>query len=204
LFTHAKDKIPYNPDQDIEGQVRDSIRQSLDPLKVDDIDSLLLHGPYDDDRDSIAAYKAFEAFVPDKVRKLGVSNMSLKQLQTLYNAVNVKPSFVQNRFIRDSSYDLGVRHFCEDHEITYQAFYMLTHNAELLEVAFYILILSLGDVQVLDGTTRGERMRADLETVNKTFEDGRLLKELKPLVSEFKKLLWQLAGSGEADVSVDG
>lgn len=178
---------------------------------MDYLDAFLLHGPYDDDADTITAYKVFETFVPHRIRQLGVSNMSLKQLQTLYAAATVKPTIVQNRFMRDLSYGLEVRHFCADHAITYQAFYMLTHNPELLdsdvvasvaeklgfekEVAFYVLILSLGDVQVLDGTTRAERMKADLTAITAVFNDGDLLRDLEPSVTEFKKLLWKLASS---------
>ncbi|KAK6087591.1 aldo/keto reductase [Seiridium cupressi] len=215
LFAHQKDKIPYNPDQDIEGQVKESIQQSLDHLKVDYLDSFLLHGPYTDIHDSIKAYKVFETFVPHKIRRLGVSNFNLEQLQALCDAASVKPTIVQNRFIRQSSYDIKVRHFCADNGITYQAFYMLTHNPELLgaevvasvaeilavekEVAFYILVLSLGDVQVLDGTTRGERMKADLAAVTTTFEDDKLLQKLSPWVIEFKSLIWELAKEKKTD-----
>lgn len=88
---------------------------------------------------------------------------------------------------------------------------MLTHNPELLdsdvvarvaetlqsekEVAFYVLVLSLGDVQVLDGTTRPARMKADLSTITATFANADLLKQIEPFVVDFKKLLWKLASS---------
>ncbi|KAH6659422.1 NADP-dependent oxidoreductase domain-containing protein [Truncatella angustata] len=204
-FAMPRDQLPYNPDQSIEGQVKESIQQSLENLKVEYLDAFLLHGPYRDNEDSIAAYKAFEQFVPHTIKQLGVSNVSLQQLKAVYDAASVKPTIVQNRFMRDTSYDIEVRHFCAGHNITYQAFYMLTHNPELLasdvlasvaerlniekEVAFYVLVLSLGDVQVLDGTTQSVRMKADLTEITSIFKNDRTISDLKPFVIEFKKLL---------------
>lgn len=38
--------------------------------------------------------------MPHTIRALGVSNLKLSQLQKLYDAAIVKPSFVQNRFYK--------------------------------------------------------------------------------------------------------
>ncbi|KAL6410131.1 hypothetical protein AUP68_06542 [Ilyonectria robusta] len=105
-------------------------------------------------------------------------------------------------------FDHGVRDFCAKYDVTYQAFWMLRHNLEVLdsnllasvakkmkvekELAFYILILGLGGTQVLNGTTRSETMLEDLRTVDQVFEDETRLRGLQPDVDEFRKLLLKL------------
>lgn len=203
LWAHAKDKIPFNPDQSIEGQIRESIQQSFDHLKVDYLDALLLHISFKDESNNLIAWKVFETFVPDKIRLPGVSNFTLPQLQTLYDSSTVKPSIVQNKFFKETSYDLDLRAFCKDHDISYQAYWMLNHNPEILEsallakvaaklhvereLAFYLLILGLGGTCVLDGTTNSERMSKDLGTVSKFFSDKKSRVELQPAVADFRR-----------------
>ncbi|KAI0870374.1 putative aldo-keto reductase [Hypoxylon argillaceum] len=210
VWAHDKDKIPFNPEQDIENQVRESIQTTFDNLKVDYLDSFLLHAPTGSDEDDIKVWKTLETYFPDKIKRLGVSNFPLPALQKLYNAAVIKPTIVQNRFYKETSFDLDVRSFCADHNITYQAFYMLTHNPELIESdvikdvsnilsvskqeAFYLLILALGNTQVLDGTTNGDHMNNDLKAVEKVFDDPQLQESLQPYASAFKQLLWKVAG----------
>lgn len=102
-----------------------------------------------------------------------------------------------------------MRGFCAEHGITYQAYWMLRHNPEVLEseilasvahklhvekkLAFYVLILGLGGMQVLGGTTKPERMLRDVKTVAEVFSNEALLGELQPDIDEFRKLLKQLA-----------
>ena len=207
LWAHDKNKVPFNPDLNIEGQIRESIQQSFDHLKVDYFDALLLHAPFQDDNDNLVAWKVFETFVPHKIRRLGVSNFSLPQLQHVYFNSSVKPVIIQNRFYKDTLYDVELRAFCQNYGITYQAFYMLKHNPEIFEtellssvaeklhvekeLAFYVLILGLGGTQVLNGTTKSERMERDLQTVAEVFSNEQLQIDLKPAVDEFRKLLGQ-------------
>lgn len=147
--------------------------------------------------------------MPHTIRRLGVSNFSLSQLRELYYAATVKPSFVQNRFYKENGFDFDVRGFCAKHSITYQAYWMLRHNPEVLEsevlasvadrlriekeLAFYLLILGLGGTQVLEGTTKPERMRRDVKTVAEVMNNEALLGELQPDIDEFRRLLKQLA-----------
>ncbi|KAK4146059.1 NADP-dependent oxidoreductase domain-containing protein [Dichotomopilus funicola] len=210
VWAHEKDKIPFNPDQSIEDQVKESIKQSLEHLKVDYLDALFLHIYFENDADNLIAWKVFETFVPHTIRRLGVSNFNLSQLRELYDAATVKPSFVQNRFYKETGFDLDVRGFCAEHGITYQAYWMLRHNPEVLEseilasvddklhvkkeLAFYVLILGLGGTQVLDGTTKPERMLRDVKTVAEVFSNEALLGELQRDIDEFRKLLEKLAG----------
>ncbi|EEP78482.1 predicted protein [Uncinocarpus reesii 1704] len=103
LWAHDKSKIPFNPDQSLEGQIRQSIQQSFDHLKVDYLDAFMLHAPFQNENDNLVAWKVFETYVPDKIRCLGVSNFSLPQLKRIYENSTVKPLVVQNRFHRDTS-----------------------------------------------------------------------------------------------------
>jgi len=190
--------------------VKESIKQSLEHLQVDYLDALLLHIYFENDADNLVAWKVFETFVPHKIRSLGVSNFTLSQLKELYAAATVKPTFVQNTFYKETGFDFDVREFCAEYGITYQAYGMLKHNPEVLrseilasvaeklhvekELAFYVLILGLENMQVLDGTTKPERMLHDVKTVTEIFSNGALLGELRRDIEEFRGFLMQLAG----------
>ena len=208
IWAHEKDKIPFNPYQSIEDQIKESIQQSLEHLKVDYLDALLLHAPFKDDSDNFVAWKVFETFVPHKIRFLGVSNFTLSQLKDVYAGAIVKPAIVQNRFYKETGFDIDMREFCAESGITYQAYWMLKHNPEILEwdhlasvaeklnvekeLAFYVLILSLGGMQVLDGTTRSWRMLQDSKTVGDVFDNETLVHELQPDTDKFRNLLLKL------------
>jgi diketogulonate reductase-like aldo/keto reductase len=209
LWAHDKDKIPFDPNQGIEGQIRESVQQSLAHLKVDYLNAFLLHAPYEDENDNLIAWRVLESFVPHQIRCLGVSNFSLPQLRKVYESSIVKPVIVQNRFFQDTGYDIELRAFCADHGILYQAFWMLKANSEILEsdllssvaeklgvekeLAFYILILGLGGTRILDGTTKSDRMVRDLQTVAEVFGNGQLRPDLQGSVQEFRQILWKLA-----------
>ena len=65
-------------------------------------------------------------------RLLGVSNISLSQLQQMSRAHAEPPAFVQNRCYARLGWDREVRHFCREHNIIYQGFSLLTANVEVL------------------------------------------------------------------------
>ncbi|HXA83713.1 MAG TPA: aldo/keto reductase, partial [Candidatus Dormibacteraeota bacterium] len=65
-------------------------------------------------------------------RLLGVSNISLSQLQQMSRAHAEAPAFVQNRCYARLGWDREVRHFCRAHNIIYQGFSLLTANVEVL------------------------------------------------------------------------
>ncbi|KAK1060594.1 hypothetical protein LTR74_011727 [Friedmanniomyces endolithicus] len=190
--TNGQDRsnMPYDANSSISEQVRASVASSLRnfahtaelPEQVY-IDCLVLHSPLPTQSQTFEAWQAMESFVPKHVRTIGISNVyHLPVLTALYEVASVKPRVVQNRFYRDTGHDKEVRAFCEDKGITYQSFWTLTANPDLLRsqavqhiathvgvappVALYGLVLSLGNVSILDGTTRAEHMKADLEGVN--------------------------------------
>ncbi|GAB1740764.1 hypothetical protein NU219Hw_g5848t1 [Hortaea werneckii] len=188
-------KTPYDPRSSITDQVTASVASSLRNLGLSEgeahhsgyVDCLVLHSPFPSSRQTEEAWRAVEAHVPNSVRTLGISNIySISALEELYNFASVKPSVVQNRFFRDTGYDQEIRMFCAEKDITYQSFWTLTANPHLLmseparklaqavgvslPVALYGLVLGLGKVSVLDGTTNAERMLEDLAGVQKMSE----------------------------------
>ncbi|KFG77964.1 hypothetical protein MANI_004594 [Metarhizium anisopliae] len=98
IWAHAESKLPYNADQPLEDQVRESIEQSFQNQKIDYIDTLLLHVPFEDEQDDTVACHVMESFVSSRVGVLGVSNSSRAALEKLYAAATVKPEIVQSRF----------------------------------------------------------------------------------------------------------
>src|SRR5207247_2268412 len=102
----------------------------------DVIDSYVLHGPTrraglaDDDW---AAWRAMEALHErGRARLVGVSNVSLEQLQELCRGARVRPRFVQNRCYAAQGWDRRVRAFCAANDIVYQGFSLLTANRDVL------------------------------------------------------------------------
>lgn len=185
---HGQDpnRLPYDPKQSVRDQVNASIASSLRNLRHSEssndspyIDCLVLHSPYPSFSQTREAWQAMEAHVPHEVRTLGISNCyHLPVLRELFESAKVKPSVVQNRFYQDSGYDRALRAFCEERGVVYQSFWTLSANPHLLRsdpvdllsrqvritrpVALYGLVLGLGNVSVLNGTTNVERMAEDL------------------------------------------
>ncbi|HEY2784849.1 MAG TPA: aldo/keto reductase [Fimbriiglobus sp.] len=174
-------RLPYDPNASIATQVEQSFASSLEHLGTTKIDSYVLHGPTH--RDGLAdadweAWRAMEA-IHDSGRALflGVSNVSLEQLQSLYQGSRIKPLFVQNRCYAVNGWDRGVREFCKANGVVYQGFSLLTANRnvtthpETIRIAkqygrdvnqiVFRFALDVGMV-VLTGTTNAEHMRADL------------------------------------------
>lgn len=188
---HGQDpqNMPYDATKSITDQINASVASSLRNLRYHEdgvehsyIDCLVLHSPFPTMTQTKEAWRAMECHVPETVRTLGISNAyHLSVLEELYSFATVKPSVLQNRFYQDSNYDHDIRSFCKDRGVVYQSFWTLTANPHLLRsnpvelvarevgvgkaVALYGLVLGLGDVSILDGTTHSQRMQEDLEGV---------------------------------------
>ena len=82
-------------------------------------------------------WRTFEEFVKEgKVRNIGISNCySLDYFTKLFEAAEVKPRFLQNRFYADSGYDKDLRNFCKAKGVIYQSFWTLTANPHILQSA---------------------------------------------------------------------
>ena len=184
-FTYARGqdhRLPYDPKADAAAQVRQSFASSLEHLQVDRIDAYLLHGP--STGKGLAAvdlevWKTMEGLhAAGKTRFLGISNVSLDQLEELCS-FTAPPAFVQNRCFARLGWDREVRSFCRARGIVYQGFSLLTANvAELGTPALLRLAARVKrtPAQVvfrfaqqvgmlpLTGTTDVEHMRQDLES----------------------------------------
>jgi diketogulonate reductase-like aldo/keto reductase len=176
------DRLPYDPEAPIPIQVEQSFASSLQHLGVSVIDSYLLHGP--SRRDSLAAadweaWRAMEAIHDSgRARLLGVSNISLEQLQLLCRQARIRPHFVQNRCYAVRGWGRGVRRFCTVNGLVYQGFSLLTANGaamacpELARIAerhgrsvaqiIFRFALEIGMIP-LTGTSDPDHMRADQE-----------------------------------------
>lgn len=181
-FRRGQDhRLPYDPAAPIPAQVEQSFANSLEHLRTEVIDSYVLHGPTQ--RAGLAsadweAWRAMEA-IHDRgqARLLGVSNISIEQLQLLCRHARVAPHFVQNRCYAVQGWDRQIREFCKAHELVYQGFSLLTANREVLahpklaQIAkrhgrtvnqiIFRFALDVGMVP-LTGTTNVEHMREDL------------------------------------------
>ena len=162
--------IPYDASAPLPQQVAESLERSLANLRVDRIDSLLLHSPMDTLDQTLVVWRQFEIAVDaGKVAGLGISNCyDPSFLDKLFEKVRIKPQVVQNRFYKDSGYDKQIRAFCLQHGIVYQSFWTLTANPRLLkspallsialrdkitpEQVLYRFVVELG-AQPLTGTT---------------------------------------------------
>ncbi|HEX8152661.1 MAG TPA: aldo/keto reductase [Thermoanaerobaculia bacterium] len=174
-------RIPYDPKADPATQVRQSFASSLEHLRVEAVDSYVLHGPSrrrglaDVDREVWRAMEELHA--SGKTKQLGVSNVSLEQLASLCELASVRPAYVQNRCYARTGWDFEVRAFCRANGIVYQGFSLLTANAgELRSAAFREIVRRTGRtpaqvvfrfaMQVgmlpLTGTTDPAHMREDL------------------------------------------
>ncbi len=174
-------RLPYDPAADVATQVRQSFASSLEHLEIETLDSYVLHGPSrrrglsDDDTRVWQTMEELQS--AGKTRFLGVSNVTLEQLETLYALASVKPMFVQNRCYASTRWDAAVRAFCRANGIIYQGFSLLTANAtELRSKRFRELVARTGKtpaqvvfrfaLQVgmlpLTGTSDVQHMREDL------------------------------------------
>jgi diketogulonate reductase-like aldo/keto reductase len=175
-------RLPYDPKAHIRTQVEQSFASSLEHLGTEVIDSYLLHGPTQ--RSGLAAadweaWRAMEAIHDSgRVRLLGVSNVTLEQVQRLCQQARMPPRFVQNRCYAARGWDRGVREFCAANGMVYQGFSLLTANREaraspeLVRIArrhgrtvsqvVFRFALDVGMVP-LTGTTDAGHMREDLE-----------------------------------------
>jgi diketogulonate reductase-like aldo/keto reductase len=174
-------RLPYDRDADVGTQVRQSFASSLEHLRVESLDSYVLHGPSRRRgwaRTDHDAWQAMEDLHDSgKTRHLGVSNIALDQLEELFSSARVRPFFVQNRCYARTRWDADVRAFCRRHGVVYQGFSLLTANAaELRSSAFREIVQRVGRtpaqivfrfaMQVgmlpLTGTTDAVHMREDL------------------------------------------
>jgi diketogulonate reductase-like aldo/keto reductase len=174
-------RLPYDPNAPLSTQVAQSMASSLEHLGTDYVDSYVLHGPASgqgwthDDAEVWPAMQKERA--AGRARVLGVSNVSLRHLQQMVATGGEAPAFIQNRCFARSGWDRAVRGFCQEHNVVYQGFSLLTANPEALHHPFVTAIaarnaatpaqvvfrfaLAVGMLP-LTGTTDPEHMQQDL------------------------------------------
>jgi diketogulonate reductase-like aldo/keto reductase len=185
-FQRGQDhRLPYDPKAPIAVQLEQSFASSCSHLGVDTIDSFVLHGPTHQSGltpADWAAWRAMEAVHDSgRARLLGVSNISLDQLQLLCGEAKIRPRFVQNRCYASRGWDRQIREWCTANGIIYQGFSLLTANRGVMQhpdltriaqrhgqtVSQIVFRFAL-DVGMLPltGTTSAEHMREDLRVLD--------------------------------------
>lgn len=182
-FQRGQDhRLPYDPASPIPIQVQESFASSLEHLGVDRIDSYVLHGPSRSaglGAEDWAAWQTMEKLHEGgRTQLLGVSNVSLDQLEILCKDAKVKPHFVQNRCFAVHGWDRAVRALCKATGIVYQGFSLLTANRGVLasqQLAtlaqrhdcspaqlIFRFAIDVGMIP-LTGTTDAQHMQSDLD-----------------------------------------
>jgi diketogulonate reductase-like aldo/keto reductase len=174
-------RLPYDPAATLSVQVAQSLASSLEHLGTDHVDSFVLHGPASRSHWTTDDFETWQAMITERdaarTRLLGVSNISLGQLQQMAHAHADPPAFVQNRCYARLGWDREVRAFCRERNIIYQGFSLLTANIEVLRhphVAGLAAQFNASPAQIifafarqiamlpLTGTSSAEHMQQDL------------------------------------------
>jgi diketogulonate reductase-like aldo/keto reductase len=179
------DRVPYDPQRDLPGQVRQSFESSLRHLKTDRLDSYLLHGPYNFPGLGAEDWEVWGAL--EEIHKsggaglIGISNVNHVQLAALIQRAKTKPMVVQNRCYANRGWDRDVRELCRTHGIMYQGFSLLTANPQVLghpAVASIAQRLNVQPAQIifrfaiqvgmtpLTGSTSLQHLKEDLIALN--------------------------------------
>jgi len=176
-------RLPYDPAATLSVQVAQSMASSLEHLCTDHVDSFVLHGPASHSHWTTDDFETWQAMIKERdagrTRLLGVSNISLVQLQQMARAHAEPPAFVQNRCYAIRGWDRDVRTFCREHSIIYQGFSLLTANRQVLghpTIAALAAEINVTPAQLifafaravgmlpLSGTTNANHMQQDLES----------------------------------------
>jgi len=179
-------RLPYDPAATLSVQVAQSMASSLEHLGTDHVDSFVLHGPASHSQWTTADFETWQAMIKERdagrTRLLGVSNISLAQLQQMARAHAEPPAFIQNRCYARLGWDREVRAFCREHNIIYQGFSLLTANQQVLRhptIAALAVEMNATPAQIifafarqigmlpLTGTSSAEHMKQDLASLSR-------------------------------------
>jgi diketogulonate reductase-like aldo/keto reductase len=116
--------------------VAQSLASSLEHLGTDYVDSFVLHGPASRHGWTEDDAEVWEAMVRERdagrTHMLGVSNVLLTHLEQMEAVHPELPAFVQNRCYARLGWDREIRLFCQERNIVYQGFSLLTANVHVL------------------------------------------------------------------------
>ena len=178
-------RLPYDENAALFDQVKQSFASSLEHLNTDYLDSYLLHGPYNYPLLGVEDFEVWSAieelFDDGLTNMIGVSNVNINQLEILCENAKIKPMIVQNRCFANQGWDKQVRQFCNNNNIYYQGFSLLTANVqiadneEILKMAhkyqltpaqiIFRFAYQIGMIP-LTGTTNEEHMRMNFKIFN--------------------------------------
>lgn len=184
-----ENNMPYFSSDDILTQLEKSFIKSKQNLKTDYIDSYIIHSPFGPVEDLVSVYKTIEEFVQcGQVGQIGISNCyDLDLFLYLYESATIKPKVLQNRFYSNSGYDVNLRNFCKRKDITYQSFWSLTANPQILASKkieeltrkyqktipqIFYKFLNQIDITPLNGTTSKEHMLLDMDIDSFTLDEN--------------------------------
>lgn len=129
-------RLPYDPSASFSDQVKQSCQSSLEHLHLDYLDSYILHGPMNFPSLGAEDFEVWQAIEDLKqeglVKEIGISNVNYQQLELLIEKAMIKPKFVQNRCFANQAWDKNIRALCQEHDIKYQGFSLLTANPYVL------------------------------------------------------------------------
>ncbi|TQS32036.1 hypothetical protein Golomagni_07665 [Golovinomyces magnicellulatus] len=203
--------VPYDVNAPLDQQVHQSVQSSLQNFTIDGqdpyLDSIVLHSPLETIQDTFTVWKAFESYYPHTIRNLGISNAPIEYIEAIHQEMAVKPAVAQNRFFHREGFAAPIRSFCRDNDIIFQSFWTSTGNPRLVQsqpvvdvaekagvelaAAYYCLVLGLGNVTILNGTTSDEHMQQDLqglETVG-AWSEAEGAADWKVALETFKQLI---------------
>ena len=195
------EQIPYDKSAPLKLQVAQSFAQSQKNLQTDYVDGLILHSPLASHAQTMEAWTAMEDIhQAGGARQLGISNCyDLSVMQAIYADARVKPALVQNRFYKETGYEVEMRRWSASHGVIFQSFWSLTANEHILTSAtlrdlaeqyhksptqIFFRYLTQTGVVPLTGTRSAQHMRDDLDIFEFTLEThdvnavGLLLKEI--------------------------
>ncbi len=154
----------------------DAVEKTLERLDTDYIDLLLLHQPAGN---YIAGYRMMEkAYKEKKVKAIGLSNFTMKQIQKILDVCEIKPSVLQTE-IHPYFPETELKAFLKKEGIVIQAWYPLGHGDKTLlqEPVFTKLAKKYGKTNaqiilrwhiqagnvVIPGSKNPEHIRANME-----------------------------------------
>ncbi|KAL3071108.1 hypothetical protein niasHS_015850 [Heterodera schachtii] len=189
LDGHDPARVPYDRTASLPDQIKQSMERSLANLRLDFVDSLVLHGPMRTLDENRLVWRTFEQLHAEgKTKRIGLSNCyDLNLLRALYEAATVRPAVLQNRFYAQSDHDRAVRAFCKQNGIVYHKVVrgIAKQRGITPEQVFFRFTMDIG-ITPLSGTTNGEHMAQDV-----------LVPDMPPLsAEEIKQIESILYGDG--------
>lgn len=186
--TWSPDTLPDTATSDltVSQQVRLSVESSLKNLNTTYLDAVLYHNlksKLDPQEQIREAWSELEKFVDlGTIRYLGLTNVhDLDFLQQFYSDVRVKPTILQNRFHANRKFNVPLRSFIREHNLSWQAFWILTGNGGTVggpvakdiakkynvtpQQVIFAFVLSLGATPMV-GSATAQHLKQDMDVTS--------------------------------------